>query len=103
MHRLSSYQMVALLFAAVLIAVGVSGALISAVKGHAPGVVLSAWATITPTIDGTIAPGEWGDASTMTFTMDGHDCTIYVKNDATNLYIAVVITDDALRIGFDHT
>ena len=98
--------MVALLFAAVLIAVGVSGALISAVKGHYPGVVLSAWATTTPTIDGTIAPGEWDDADFMTFTMDGHNGTIYVKNDATNLYIAVVITDDddsddALRISFN--
>jgi hypothetical protein len=71
-------------------------------------------ATVTPTLDGIISPGEWTDANS--FTFDGTDqlrpgwndtaaalrapsnwsCTFYVKHDANNVYIATVVTDDVI-------
>ena len=61
-------------------------------------VSLSAWAVATPDIDGVISRGEWIDASVADFTLsycsETHDCTIYVKNDDTYLYLAAVVRDD---------
>jgi hypothetical protein len=71
-------------------------------------------ATVIPTLDGIISPGEWTDANSYTF--DGTDqlrpgwndtaaalrppsnwsCTFYVKHDANNVYIATVVTDDVI-------
>lgn len=62
------------------------------------GDVLSAWAVVTPTIDGTISPGEWVDADVADFTLayctESHDVTLYVKNDDTYLYLAAVVRDE---------
>ena len=62
--------------------------------GHWP-VVLSAWTTKPPTIDGVIDPVEWYYADTTEFTTDmGHlNGTLYVMNDATNLYLGVRVQD----------
>ncbi|MDQ1280613.1 MAG: hypothetical protein QG670_1876 [Thermoproteota archaeon] len=74
-------------------------AFISPVRAHS-GDSLSAWASIVPTIDGTISSGEWTDAVTESIiltTWEGsetHHCTLYVKNDVTNLYLAIIVRDD---------
>jgi hypothetical protein len=65
----------------------------------------SYWAFNTPTINGTISPGEWTDAAVRNFTLDMRtrldgthvkylNGTMYVKNDYSNLYIAVKIYND---------
>lgn len=65
----------------------------------------SFWASTTPTINGTMAPGEWADAAVRTFQFEMRDriagnlqntldAWLYVKNDYTNLYIAVKIRND---------
>jgi hypothetical protein len=65
--------------------------------GHS-GDSLSKWAVTTPTIDGVISPGEWLDADTEDFTLtycsETHDVTLYVKNDDTYLYLAVVVRNE---------
>jgi hypothetical protein len=62
------------------------------------GDILSAWAVVTPTIDGTLSPGEWVDADTADFTLsycaESHDVTLHVKNDHDYLYLAVVVRDE---------
>lgn len=65
----------------------------------------SHWAFTTPTINGTVSPGEWTGASVRNFTLDIRDRTVgshiaylngtmYVENDYSNLYIAVKIYND---------
>ena len=65
----------------------------------------SFWAFNTPTINGTMASGEWTDAAVRSFTLDmrsrsdgSHNKylngTLYVKNDYTNLYLLVKIYND---------
>ena len=73
------------------------------------GVTLSAWTDDPPTIDGIMGPGEWVNADSYDFTTDHVptpvDGTLYVMNDAENLYIFVKIyrDDDAiLTIKFDN-
>lgn len=67
------------------------------VQAHS-GDVLSAEAIVTPTINGVIGAEEWDDADSVTFTLsysgESHECTLYVKNDALNLYLAVVVIGD---------
>lgn len=62
------------------------------------GDVLSAWAVITPTIDGVISAGEWIDADSADFTLsycsESHDVTLYVKNDDSYLYLAAVVRNE---------
>jgi hypothetical protein len=62
------------------------------------GDILSAWAVITPTIDGTLSAGEWVDADTADFTLaycsESHDVTLHVKNDANYLYLAAVVRNE---------
>jgi len=77
------------------------------------GDVLSAFATVIPTIDGTISAGEWDDAATVSFIIGVPsgtptqflDSTLFVKNDDTNLYLAWVIKnedfDPVSVVGFD--
>lgn len=59
---------------------------------------LSAWAVVTPTIDGVLSAGEWIDADVADFTLaycsESHDVSLYVKNDDTYLYLAVVVRDE---------
>ena len=76
-------------------------------------IVLSAFATATPTIDGDLSsfPGEWTDTIAQPFELTwqekDHNATLYVKNDLATMYITVVIelenySDlDALLISFD--
>jgi len=63
------------------------------VSGHS-GDVLSAWTATPPTIDGVMATGEWDAAASAEFTIVHNPATIYVMNDANNLYIAIKIQDD---------
>lgn len=60
------------------------------------GLVLSAWASSPPVIDGTInAASEWLMADKEDFSIAGsYNGTVYVKNDAANLYLAVKVADD---------
>ena len=61
------------------------------------GRVLSAWASVTPTIDGVLSSGEWNDADSLPCTTTGGvDCIVYVKNDAGNMYFAVMTKDSTL-------
>lgn len=75
------------------------------VSAHLEPDLNSFWATTTPTINGTIAPGEWADASIRDFTLEMRDrlygslnrtlnARLYVKNDWANLYMAVQIFND---------
>jgi len=75
------------------------------------GVVLGpAWTTTAPTIDGVIGTTEWAAADTETFTLptSGLTGTLYVMNDAVNIYIALRINDpdftvdDKFRISFEN-
>lgn len=59
------------------------------VEAHNPGYIINAVYGNTPTIDGTINPTEWNDATTVTF----NKTIVYIKQDATNLYIAFNISD----------
>lgn len=88
------------------------------VLAHAYTYSLSSCASITPSIDGVVSPqivtgkpGEWDDAAMIDFTLEyrgeSHDATLYVKNDHTNLYLAIIIRNedyndfDAVRFQFD--
>ncbi len=57
---------------------------------------LSAWTSVTPTIDGVVDTAtEWSMADKQLFTLGGnYSGEIYVMNDDANLYLAVRITDD---------
>jgi hypothetical protein len=74
-------------------------------------------AETTPTIDGTLSPGEWTDAACASETAIADDAsaqavTVCVKNDAANLYMSVEIDGadygdalychDFIRILFDN-
>jgi len=64
--------------------------------------VLSAWAYVTPNIDGILKIGEWEDADSLSFKTpepQGIDCIVYVKNDGSNIYFAVRTTDSTLSQG----
>ena len=54
--------------------------------------VLSGWGTAT--IDGVINTTEWATASTLTYSAGSYSGTIYMMNDATNLYIGFIINGD---------
>lgn len=65
----------------------------------------SYWAFTTPTINGTLGPGEWTDAKIVNFQFymrsrsDGTlkntlNAKLYVKNDYNNLYVAAQIFND---------
>lgn len=72
--------------------------MIGDVRAHASGVSLSAWTPTLANIDGTIDPAEWASADVISFTtsdglLPGRTGTLYVMNDATNLYLAVAMPD----------
>ena len=50
----------------------------------------------TPTINGIMAPGEWIDASTVTFSGPSGACTVYVKQNGTHLNIAIHVPDNTV-------
>ena len=72
------------------------------VSAHS-GDVLSAFAAVTPTIDGVVSLGEWDDAANVSFFLVPDRgiglSTLYVKNDGTNLYLALVIRDEDFDTG----
>lgn len=59
---------------------------------------LSAYTLVPPTLDGTIGGAEWAPADTVDFTIsycqEDHLVTLYVMNDDTNLYVALLIRDE---------
>jgi len=72
----------------------------------------STYTTSAPTIDGVLSGGEWGSGLSITLngfhsselTMDGQ---LYVMNDDTNIYVAIVLADpvqcpyDSMMLDFD--
>lgn len=68
------------------------------VAAHAPGLIVSGFGTATA--DGMLAPGEWQNAGRVPFqlTLPGGGstpATLFVMNDATNLYMAVQFAQPA--------
>ena len=70
---------------------------------------LTAWASVAPTIDGVVGASEWAGASNEKFSIGWtYVGELWVMNDATNLYLAVKITDtsfaaaDLLAFLFDN-
>ena len=70
-----------------------AGGMTAVVRGHAPGISLSAFATRAPTIDGTIDLDEWQNASVVSTTKGMFEITLFVMNDMVNLYLAVRVSD----------
>jgi hypothetical protein len=75
-----------------------SGSLqVPVVSGHVPGDTFQGWAPAPPSIDGDIGTTEWQTAASSSFTMmiggNSYAGTLYVMNDATNLYLAVKMAD----------
>lgn len=75
---------------------------VAPVSAHS-GDVLSAWAAVVPTINGVISSGEWDDADSVSFLLEYsdllpetsvHEARMYVKNDETYLYLAVLVEWD---------
>jgi hypothetical protein len=63
--------------------------------------ITSHWAQVVPTLDGVISPGEWSDAATFDISNTGAGIsagtvTLYVKNDGTNIYLAIDDTNDTV-------
>ena len=80
------------LVAAVLAAAVLPGV---ALAHHSPPVLYTAaTAVTTPTIDGTIAAGEWTDTPSYAATFAGAPGTVRFKHDAGFLYAALTVTDD---------
>ncbi len=66
-----------------------------AMDGDRPTVV-SSWLTITPSIDGVIAGGEWEDATFVDISSGGREAYAYFKNDGDWLYVAIdAVFDEA--------
>ncbi len=59
---------------------------------------LSAYTPVAPTLDGVIGAAEWAPAATVDFTVaycqEDHLVTMYLMNDSTNLYVALLIRDE---------
>ncbi len=76
---------------------------------HAPGIALSAFGTAS--VDGELGAGEWDTAARVGFPValpagGTVDASLYVMNDADNLYVAVVLFTSAaqsiVRVNFDN-
>ncbi|MDH5449389.1 MAG: hypothetical protein OEX77_00625 [Candidatus Bathyarchaeota archaeon] len=53
---------------------------------------------LTPTLNGAFESGEWNDASNITVSItDGASCTVYAKQDGTNLYAGFDIPDSTFN------
>ncbi|MDH5448875.1 MAG: right-handed parallel beta-helix repeat-containing protein [Candidatus Bathyarchaeota archaeon] len=61
-------------------------------SAHAVGYSVDVFDGTAPVIDGEMAPGEWNDASTLSFNFT----IVHLKHDANNLYIAFNISDATL-------
>jgi hypothetical protein len=62
---------------------------------------LGAFSSNPVTVDGVLSPGEWDDAAVRAFSVCGDAIPglIYVKNDLTDLYVAIVVDDASWRSG----
>jgi PKD repeat protein len=58
------------------------------------GIPINAVAGSPSNIDGVIAPGEWNDASTVSF----NNTVAYVKQDGRNLYVAFNVSDNTVNL-----
>jgi len=71
--------------------------------GHLAGKTLQGWAPTPPAIDGDIGTSEWQTAGSSSFSLtiggNPYAGTLYAMNDATNLYIGIVIADDDFNTG----
>lgn len=81
--------------------------LVTPIQSHSSDRVVGVYGS-TPTLDGVISVGEWDDADVVTFSVTGGaNCTVYVKQDGVNLYVAFNIpdttysVDDTSGIAFD--
>jgi len=87
----------------VVLLIGISGNQLSTVFGHVAGRTFQAWASTPPTINGEIVGSEWQSAASSSFSLtigaNSYTGTIYVMNDATNLYVAIKIADDDFNTG----
>ncbi len=64
-------------------------------KAHKGGYTFQSWAHSSPTIDGNIDEGEWKFAATASFYLgEGYAGTLFIMNDADDLYIAAKVSDD---------
>jgi len=74
--------------------------------------IFSRWASVVPTVDGVLAPGEWAEAWNedvfANVTFNDFTASVLVKNDATLLYVAVDAVgdlnqdaDDMVSLSFD--
>jgi hypothetical protein len=69
--------------------------------------ILSGWGT--PTINGIVNPSEWANAGNVVYSKGPATGTFYMMNDATNLYIGIIIDgdddfgpNDGIRLYFDN-
>ena len=87
----------------VVLLISISGNQVSTVLGHVAGRTFQAWASTPPTINGEIVGSEWQNAHSSSFSLsiggNPYTGTIYVMNDATNLYVAIKIADDDFNTG----
>jgi K319-like protein len=88
--------------------IGFNPGILGSAEGHAFGNTLFAFTSIPPDIDGDIQDTEWTSAAKQDIVMSNSESdipgTIYVMNDANNLYIALEIDssiDAKLQIRFD--
>lgn len=98
MHN--KYRMIKFIILSVLLLMGTS----TSVQAHSPDeVMISVEAINTPTIDGVISNGEWGDPvldTWMNYTSfssgnsETHKFIMYIMNDKVNLYIGIIIYDE---------
>ena len=77
--------------------IGSGSHLTPSVFGHVAGKTFQGWAPSPPTIDGDIGAAEWQTAASSPFSVtiggNSYAGTLYVMNDATNLYLAVKMAD----------
>ncbi|WP_455364595.1 hypothetical protein, partial [[Eubacterium] cellulosolvens] len=70
------------------------------INAHKAGSTFQAWAAASPSIDGNIGTDEWKYADSRDFDLGGgYTGTLYVMNDANNLYIAAKVVDDNFEDG----
>jgi hypothetical protein len=66
--------------------------------GHVAGETFQGWAPTPPAIDGEIGTSEWQTAASSSFSVtiggNPYSGTLYVMNDASNLYIGIKVVDD---------
>ena len=88
-----SKRLVTVSLLVLVLLLGISSNQLNMAFGHAAGRTYQAWASTPPVIDGSIGTTEWASAATASFTLSSFSATLYVMNDAGNLYLAFKIND----------